>query len=142
MIDVNIKDKKLVIVLDEIDGTPQVFIDGEEIKIKQSIKLDWKTADDEHDGVVDFEVNYTKPNKSLINAVQDVEEKRNGILLLDIEDRFIKLTDKIERTGFRGDVVEHVRYEELTNVEGNTTSYVKSKTLLDLYYESERSKVR
>lgn len=130
----NIKDKKLVIVLDEINGVPSVFINGEEIKCKQSIKFDWKTADNNHVGVANFEVNYTKLNQELIDLMSAVDTRDHVKTLLDSEDAIIKLTDEFGYAGINRGEIEHVRYEEFTKVEGCTTSHVKSRTLPDLYY--------
>lgn len=52
------KDKLLVIELDEYGSVPRVFYKGEKIKGKVRVLFDWHTKDDKHFGLPHIEIEY------------------------------------------------------------------------------------
>ncbi|MBM7598482.1 hypothetical protein JOC34_000839 [Virgibacillus halotolerans] len=122
-----VNDNKLVIVLDKVNGTPRVFIDGVEIVGKQDIKFDWKTKDVGSNGLVNFEVNYVESKET-----EDVGMRTfaDGEQLYTEEPLFIKLKDKFERAGFNNRN-EHARFKEYTDIKDNTRTEIKSNTLIE-----------
>ncbi|RDE19275.1 hypothetical protein [Parageobacillus thermoglucosidasius] len=52
------KDKLLVIELDEYGSVPRVFYKGEEITKKVRVSFDWRTKDGKHLGLPNIEIEY------------------------------------------------------------------------------------
>jgi hypothetical protein len=59
------KDKLLVIELDEYGSVPRVFYKGEEIKGKVRVLFDWHTKDDKHFGLPHIEIEYADHENDL-----------------------------------------------------------------------------